>query len=243
MERPGRLSRERFGYSMPVDAPLYPKPPIYYTQAEAIAVAFETDGDAAAAIVPEGLTVPSPAIAAVSVLTYPCSTLGTYNEAILSLAVLRSGEPGLYIAHILVDNDQAMTAGREIWGFPKKLAHITLARRGEGIVGTVERPFGNRLCTVVVQPESPAAPGPVLPALSLRVIPSHRDDGAPDRAELVETRTTQTVHDEFTGRGSLGFGCISGIDPWSILPVNRLVSATWRRYDMVLPLGKVVREY
>jgi len=136
-----------------------------------------------------------------------------------------------------------MTAGREIWGFPKKLAHISLERRGEGIVGTVERPLGNRLCTVVVQPELPATPGPVLPALSLRVIPSHRDDGAPDRAELVETRTTQTVHNEFAGRGSVSFGCISGIDPWSNLPVKKLVSATWRRYDMVLPLGKVVREY
>jgi acetoacetate decarboxylase len=59
MERPGRLARQNFGYSMPVDAPLYPKPPIYYRDAEAISVLYETDAEAAAAMVPEGLVVPS----------------------------------------------------------------------------------------------------------------------------------------------------------------------------------------
>ena len=243
MERPGRLSRGSFGYSMPVDAPLYPKPPIYYRDAEAISVAYETDGDAAAAMVPAGLVVPSPAVAAVSVLTYPLSTLGVYNEAVLGLTVLRSGEPAFYIAHILVDNDQAMTAGREIWGFPKKLAHISFERRGEGVVGTVERPRGNRLCTVAVQPEAPAEEPVAMPALSLRVLPSQRADGAPESAQLVETRTTQTVHSQWRGRGSVSFGAVSDMDPWSRLPVMKLLGGVHRQYDMVLPLGRVVREY
>jgi acetoacetate decarboxylase len=243
MEQPGRLKRENFGYSMPVDAPLYPKPPIYYRNAEAISVLYETDGVAAAEMVPEGLVVPSPAVAVASVFTYPLSTLGMYNEAILSISVLRDGTRGVYIAHILVDNDQAMTAGREIWGYPKKLAHITFERRGEGIVGTVERPAGNRLCTVVVQPETPMEVGPAGPGFSLRVLPSLREDGAPESAQLVETRTTDTVHSQWAGRGSLSFGAVSDIDPWSRLPVKKLIGGVHRHYDMVLPLGRVVREY
>jgi acetoacetate decarboxylase len=243
MERSGRLTRENFGYSMPVDAPLYPKPPIYYRDAEAISVLYETDAEAAADMIPEGLVVPSPAVAVASVLTYPLSTLGMYNEAILSLIVLRDGEPGSYIAHILLDNDQAMTAGREIWGFPKKMADITFERRGEGIVGTVERPAGNRLCTVVVQPERPAEVKPAPPSFSLRVLPSLREDGAPELAQLVETRTTQTVHSQWAGRGSVSFGAVSDIDPWSRLPVNKVLGGAHRIYDMILPLGKVVREY
>jgi acetoacetate decarboxylase len=166
-----------------------------------------------------------------------------YNEAILGLSVLRDGEPGFYIAHILVDNDQAMTAGREIWGYPKKMAHITYERRGEGIVGTVERPAGNRLCTVVVQPESPMAVQPAGPGLSLRVLPSQREDGAPESAQLVETHATQTVQSQWAGRGSVNFGAVSDIDPWSRLSVEKLLGGVHRHYDMILPLGQVVREY
>jgi len=243
METAGRLTREKFGYSMPVDAPLYPKPPIHYRNAESISVVFETASEAAAEMVPEGLTVPAPATAIVSVMNYPFSTLGTYREAILSLLVLRDAEPAFYIAQILVDNDQAMTAGREIWGYPKKLANISLESRGEGMVGIVERPLGNRLCTVVVQPEKAMEDKASLPVLSLRVLPSQREDGGPDLAQLIETRTTATVHHQWSGRGSLSLGTVSELDPWSRLPIHRISIGMYRQFDLILPLGKVVREY
>ena len=243
MERTGRLTRQDFGYSIPVDAPLYPKPPIYYQDAEAIFVLYETDPDAAAAMLPEGLVVPSPAVATAMVVTYPRSTLGMYNEAILALNVLHNGEAALYIPHILVDNDQAMAAGREIWGYPKKIGSISLDHRGEGIVGTVERPKGNRLCTVVVQPESPMQGGPPSPVLSLRVLPSQKEDGSAEIAQLIETRRTEKVHWQWFGRGSVSFGGTSSVDPWSNLPVKKLLGGVYSCADIVLPLGKVVREY
>jgi acetoacetate decarboxylase len=245
MEQPGRLTRDTWGNCMPICGPLYPKPPYYYKNAEAISVSFETDAEAAAALVPEGLTVPSPAIVTVGIYNYHFSTLGAYYEALMAISVTFNGAPAAYIPLIVVDNDQAMTAGREIWGYPKKLANISLKRSGEAVIGTVERPTGNRLCTAVVQPEAPAKVEPSsAPGLCLRVLPTPypTEDGRPDRAQLIATRVTQEVHSNWVGRSSLSFGAISQIDPWA-LPINKLLGGAYSVYDLCLPLGEVVKEY
>ena len=43
----GRLTLDKMGYSMPVDAPAYQAPPYHYRNAQAISIKFETDRDAA----------------------------------------------------------------------------------------------------------------------------------------------------------------------------------------------------
>ena len=39
----GRLTKDRFGASMPVDAPYYQAPPFYYRDAQSLSVSYETD--------------------------------------------------------------------------------------------------------------------------------------------------------------------------------------------------------
>ena len=48
MTQTGKLTKANAGYAMPVDAPLYAKPPIHYRFAETITISYETDGAAAA---------------------------------------------------------------------------------------------------------------------------------------------------------------------------------------------------
>ena len=72
----GRLGKKGFGYDMPVDAPLYARPPIDYRDVHAIAVTYETDEEAVLDLLPEGLTIEGPALASVSFIQYPFSTLG-----------------------------------------------------------------------------------------------------------------------------------------------------------------------
>ncbi len=59
-QRQGTLTPEHFGYSMPVDAPLYPAPPLRFQDAQFVVLTYETDADAAAAVLPAGLTLPLP---------------------------------------------------------------------------------------------------------------------------------------------------------------------------------------
>lgn len=243
MERIGRLKPDKLGYCQPVDAPLYPRPPYYCRDVQAITAIFETDEDAAAEMVPEGLTIPSPAIAFAIVVNYGFSTLGAYNESYICIAVSNEGEPAAYTPHVVVDSDLAMAAGREIWGCPKKLGKIWMEHTGMGIMGVVERPAGNRLCTVVVQPEAPAEPGPTLPGFNLRVMPSPMDGEALDCAQLIEVRFTQSFHSNWTGRATLSFGGESTVDRWCALPIKKVLGGTYAKYDMDIPVGRVVRDY
>lgn len=156
---PGRLGPGRMGASMPVDAPYYQAAPFYFRDAQAMTIAYETDAEAAAALLPEGLDLPLPAMARLMFVRYPFSTFGPYNEAILGVECLWQGEPRFYIAHIAVTEVPPLVAGREVWGYPKKMAHIEIAREAEFLTGTLERPLGVRLITAAVRLERPLPVG------------------------------------------------------------------------------------
>jgi len=242
----GRISKAHLGTNMPVDAPLYSKPPIYYKNVEAISFTYETDKDAALDILPDVLEIPGVAIATVLFLRYPFSTLGPYYEVILGLACAFKGEPKFYIPHIVVDSDIPMAAGREIWGYPKKFARITLEKDGDLLIGTMERPKGNRICTGVLRPETllePVAQTERVPGVSLRVIPAPDGSPTPSLAELVEGPTESKPIEAYTGTGSLQFHSESELDPWHKIKVVKLISAIYRKYDNVLLPGKVIKKY
>jgi len=246
MAKKGRLTKAQFGYGMPVDAPLFARPPIYYSNVEAISLTYETDEDAALDLLPDGLELTAPAIATVIFVRYPFSTLGPYEEAILGLACTFKGAAKFYIAHIVVNTDIPMAAGREIWGYPKKFAHITLEKEGDLVIGTMERPKGNRICTGVVRPERPLPPMPPAKGggtLSLRVIPSPDGSPEPSLAELIDVPPDSKLIEAYEGAGSLVYNSPSDIDPWHKLAVKRMISAVYRRNDMVLHPGKVIKRY
>jgi|YelNatPaOPRAMG01_1025707.scaffolds.fasta_scaffold08098_6 acetoacetate decarboxylase len=244
MASQGRLSLKNLGYSMPADAPAYQRPPYYYRDTRSIAVTFETDADAALQALPEPLTLSDPPTAVLSFYDYRWSTFGPYNEAILSLFVEHKGRPLNYIMHIAVTTEPPMLGGREIWGYPKKLAAISLSTERDMIFGTLERPAGIRLASAVVRPERPIANASGWagrPALSFRLIPSpERDAERPTCAELIEAEIDQKIIEAWEGTGSVSFPDSTTLDPWNRLPVKRVLSASYLVYDMTLGFGKVI---
>jgi acetoacetate decarboxylase len=148
-----------------------------------------------------------------------------------------------YIMHIAVTSEPPMLAGREIWGFPKKLAQIDFRQERDMIYGTLERPAGIRLVSAVVRPERPADnghSGVARPPVSLRLIPSAEEHGQPSCAELIETFTEVKIHEAWTGTGSVAFAEGSRLDPWNLLPVKRVLQASYMVSDMTLGFGKVI---
>ncbi len=175
---------------MPADAAAYQRPPFYYRNTRSIAVAFETDLEAALEALPAPLALTEPATAILSFYEYPWTTFGPYNEAILSLLVEHKGRPMNYIMHIAVTTEPPMLAGREIWGFPKKLAQIEFKNDRDMIYGTLERPGRHpprqrdrSSGTSRADNGHSAAPPPV----SMRLIPSAEENGRPSCAEIIET--------------------------------------------------------
>lgn len=242
MARNGRLNLKNAGYSMPADAAAYQRPPFYYRDTRSISVAFETDADAALEALPAPLSLGEPATAILSFYEYRWTTFGPYNEAILSLMVGHKGRPMNYIMHIAVTTEPPMLAGREIWGFPKKLAQIEFKSDRDMIFGTLERPAGIRLASAIVRPERPADNGhsAAVPPVSMRLIPSAEENGRPSCAEIIETNAAIKVHEAWTGVGSIAFAESSQLDPWNRLPVKRIIQANYVRSEMTLGFGRVI---
>jgi acetoacetate decarboxylase len=236
----GRLTLDKLGYAMPPDAPAFQAPPYHYRNAQAISIKFETDADTALEILPAPLTLREPASANLSFYWY--TTFGPYHEAILRLYAEHDGKPLTYIVHIYVDSEPPMLAGREVWGFPKKLAKIGFKRDRDMVVGLLERPAGMRLATAVMRPEQPAGPlGSTGPTTGLRIIPSAEPKKSrPALAELIAADTQHTVKEVWEGPGSVFFPDRSALDPVDRFPVKRILKAIYMEYDILLPGGRVI---
>jgi acetoacetate decarboxylase len=90
--------------------------------------------------------------------------------------------------------------------------------------------------------EVPAEPGEGA-VLALRVIPNVEDSARPSVMELVEAPLRTTVKEAWAGTGSLEFGPPSEADPWSALPVRRMLSASHTLFDFDLLPGRVLKRY
>lgn len=250
MSARGKLNSENVNNAMPVDAPLYPNPPFYYKDAKAISIQYETDQDAVLNLLPDALEIDGTATATVMFIEYPFSTLGPYEETILGINCTFKGEPRFYIPHIVLNGDAPFAGGREIYGYPKKLATIEISEEGDALVGKMERPAGHLICSAGFRPEVPVeipdeAKGVQVDtwSMALRVIPSHEKAGRPSIAELVEINSKMTVKEVWSGTGWASFHSNSTLDPWHKLEIGRIVSATSQTYDMILGFGRTVQEY
>ncbi len=246
MTKQGRLTKDKFGHNMPADAPLYASPPIYYKDAESLGITYETDLEAALDLLPEGLTIDTPAMATLLILRYPFSTLGPYEEAILGIPCSWENEPRLYIPHIVVNSDIPQAAGREIWGYPKKMAHITLEKEMDLVYGSMERPKGHKICSAGIRLERPvevAEPVSESWSAALKIIPSPEKNTESSLAELVETYSKMTVVNAWQGTGWINYESRSMVDPWHKLEVKNILDATYRVYHQELGHGKIIKRY
>jgi acetoacetate decarboxylase len=97
-----------------------------YADMDYVSIAFATDADKAAALIPKELqlikisALPGQAVANLVFAKYRECDLGPYMEVIISISVLHKGQAYGYIPAIYVDNDAALLAGRELGGYPKK---------------------------------------------------------------------------------------------------------------------------
>jgi len=238
----GRLTLDRLGYSMPSDAPAFQAPPYHYRNAQAISIKFETDPELALDVLPAPLELIEPAAANLSFYWYPFTTFGPYHEAILRLYARHEGKPLTYIAQIFVDMEPPMLAGREVWGYPKKLARIGFERDKDMVIGWLERPQGVRLATAIMRPEQPAgALGSNGPTTGLRIIPSAEPgDKRPALAELIAADTEHTIREAWAGPGSISFPDHSALDPVNRFPIKRILEAVYMEYDITLPAGRII---
>jgi acetoacetate decarboxylase len=224
----GQLTKAKMGYSMPVDAPLYEPFPLFYEDTRILLFPYLTDAKRAAALVPAPLDVVTVdpegtlALAEMIFARYPFSNIGAYNEVAQTVAVTYKGETGAYAVRLHVTNDQALTAGREIGGFPKKMGAISFVE-GEVFASALECPAGVPVCSAEMAPLQPIPWLTELPVtyFSLRVIPNPEDVTSPSLTEIVRSVWKLEEGRFWSARGTVAFSGASSLNPYDALPVEK----------------------
>jgi acetoacetate decarboxylase len=111
-----------------------------FYDAEMLAVYWETKSEIIEKLLPPPLKPASRPMANAFVATYPKTNFGvSYNEAALFLSCEFEGVEGGYCLSMPVTSDMALVAGREVFGYPKKIAEVYFNREKRLVEGWVER--------------------------------------------------------------------------------------------------------
>jgi acetoacetate decarboxylase len=111
-------------FAMPLSSPAYPPGPYRFTNREYLIVTYRTDPDKLAALIPAPLEMIEP-IVKFEFIRMPDSTgFGDYTEAGQVIPVGFRGERGGYTHAMYLNDYPPIAGGRELWGFPKKLAAV-----------------------------------------------------------------------------------------------------------------------
>ena len=241
-----RADVRRQAFAMPLTSPAYPIGPYRFYRREFMIITYRTDPQKLRALVPEPLEIDEPVVK-FEFIRMPDSTgFGDYTESGQVIPVTFEGRKGNYTHCMFLDDHPPIAGGRELWGFPKKLAKPTLRAELDTLVGTLDygpvrvatgtMGYKHRMIDLAASKASLAAPN-----FLLKIIP--HVDGTPRICELVEYRLEDIdLKGAWTGPAGLSLAS-HALAPVAELPVLEILSATHLIADLTLGLGRVVHNY
>lgn len=237
--------RER-AFAMPLTSPAYPPGPYRFVDREFLVITYRTDPEKLRAIVPAPLQLDAPLVR-YEFIRMPNSTgFGDYSETGQVIPVSFQGRKGGYTHCMFLNDEGPIAGGRELWGFPKKLANPSLKTEIDTLVGTLDygqvrvatgtMGYKHRGADLAAVKASLAAPN-----FLLKIVP--HVDGSARICELVEYSLDDVVlKGAWTGPAALSLHP-HALAPVAELPVLEVISGVHILADLTLGLGKVVHDY
>jgi len=234
---------------MPPGNPSYPHGPYRFVDREYFLVIYETDAEAIRAMLPEPLEPDGSGTVVYEWINMPDSSgFGAYGESGLVIPALLGGTPVNYTAMMFLDDEPPITAGREIWGFPKRWGQPRLRVATDTLTGTLAY-AGERVAmgSMAYKPERLACDPQ---ACARRLAKTHVNlkllpcvSGAPLVAQLVAFEMTE-ITVKGIWRGPARLHLVPHVHaPVADLPVRRVVEGQHVLADLTLPYGRVVHDY
>jgi acetoacetate decarboxylase len=196
-------------------------------------------------ILPPGME-PGDGPGLITMLSYPqTEIIHPFKELVVMVPVKVGDVEGNYVPYIYVTTDEALIPGREIAGFPKKIADVVWERDRDRFTGSATR-WGKRILSLEgtiqgpMPPEIAAAQAGAArrPAINYKLIPGPAGEIEIEEITAVELDIVQREVE-------MGFGRVrceaSELDPLAALipesegPMVAIVS------DNTIPAGRVLR--
>jgi acetoacetate decarboxylase len=233
-------------FAMPLTSPSYPRGPYRFTDREHLIVTYRTDSAALELAVPEPLEVGDPIVRLEFMRMEGSTGFGRYSGTAQHIPVRFGAQSGAYTHNMFLDVHAPISGGRELWGFPQKLAAPQLVVAHDVLLGTLD--YGReRVATATMgYKHLPVGDDVALEMLSepgflLKIIP--HVDGSPRVCELVRYfRRDIVLKGAWAGPAALELHP-HALAPLNNLPVLDVVSGVHIVADFTLALGEVVHDY
>jgi len=245
--------------SMPLASPSYPQGPYRFLEREYLIITYESDPAAIRAQLPEPLEPDGSNTVLYEFIKMPDSSgFGSYTESGIVIPAQYEGEKVNFTSQMYLDIESPISGGREIWGFPKKLAVPTLAVSEDTLTGTLDY-AGERVATGTMRykqeqmtydlkgetvctsslAEITQKMGKT--QVNLKLIPDV--DGSLAIAQLVAYNMTDIdVKGAWSGGARLHL--IPHVNaPVADLPVKQVIGGMHFIADLTLPYGRVLHDY
>lgn len=233
-------------FAMPPTNPAFPPGPYRFINREYFIIQYRTDPERLRPVVPEPLELTEPVVN-YEFIRMPDSTgFGDYTESGQVIPVSYQGQAGSFTHQMFLNDHAPIAGGRELWGFPKKLAQPRLTVETDTLLGTLN--YGSvRIATGTMGYKHRALDADVeasklaVPNFLLKIIP--HVDGTARICELVRFYLEDiNVKGAWTGPAALDL-CSHALAPVAELPVLEVLSAKHVVADLTLGLGSVVHDY
>jgi len=233
-------------FAMPLTNPAYPPGPYRFVDREFLIITYRTEMDALLRVVPEPLEVTEPIVKYEFIRMPDSSGFGDYTESGQVIPVSFEGKHGGYTHCMFLNDYPPIAGGRELWGFPKKLADPSLTVEKDVMVGRLDYGPVHVAFSTMGYKHRAADLEEIKTALKapnylLKIIP--HVDGSPRICEIVEFFLEDiNLKGAWTGPTSLELHP-HALAPVAELPVLEVISGLHILCDITLGLGKVVYDY
>jgi acetoacetate decarboxylase len=245
--------------AMPLASPSYPRGPYRFIDREYLIIIYETDPVAIREQLPEPLEPDGSNTVMYEFIKMPNSSgFGCYTESGIVIPAKYQGEAVSFTSQMYLDDDAPIAGGREIWGFPKKLAKPVLEVRADTLTGTLDYAGervalgtmrykqenltydlnGETVCTSCLDSLTHKL---AKTQVNLKLIPDV--DGTPAIAQLVAYNLSD-IQIKGAWSGPARLQLMAHVNaPVADLPVRRVVGGMHFIADLTLPYGRVLHDY
>lgn len=239
------MSPER-AYTVPGVSPLYPPPPYRYTDCPILLVPFIAEPGVTRRLVPEPLEPNADDIAYIAIGHMHNDRLGSTREAFVVVPSSDGTRWGNYSVFLYLENDACITSGREIWGWPKKLAEISLEDDVAGVRAVVRRGGADLIDASLGSLEDTRADELQLSPLwfNLKIIPSVVEGAPPEVCQITATTFEDlAVRDVQRGTAQLRLSSTDADRLNELIEVREVLPGHRMTLSFRLLHGEVVHDY
>jgi len=227
-----------------------------FYDAEIVSTYWETKPEIVKSLLPPPLKPAKHPVACALISNYPKSNIGiSYHEGALFIFAEYGGITGMYCLSMPVDNDVAMIGGREIFGYPKKMAKVQFEKKEKDFKGSAER-LGVKFFEIQAELNNkpnakdflkigmdlglnPAKPASI--TYNYKYFPSPKYTGLDYNPRLIKEEITMQSSELLLGEANIKLNP-SEDDPWYEVEIERILGCIYIKTNTQLQPGDVVAE-